>query len=171
LRRHSAQFGLTDDFWIDGSFGYSGYDLKDETANGGPNLFPGPPEFSFNVGANYSLFTSIGEFTFNASYAYTSDQPTHPSETGDSAYRLPAIELVNARIRFKPEGTPFTISLFANNLLDNTYATYGTRFGGGYWDRGGPPHILPPAARPERSALSVVRGKPREVGVTLQFDF
>lgn len=166
-----AQFGLTDNFWIDGSFGYTGYDLKDEVANGGPNLFPGPPEFSFNVGANYSLFTDIGEFTFNASYANTSDQPTHPSEVGDSAYRLPAIELVNARIRFKPEGTPFTISVFANNLLDNTYATYGTRFGGGYWDRAGPPTVIPPEAREPRSALSVVRGKPREVGVTLQFDF
>jgi iron complex outermembrane receptor protein len=166
-----AQFGITKDFWIDGSFGYTGYDLKDEAANGGPNLFPGPPEVSFNIGATYFADLTVGELTFNVNYAYTDEQPTHPSAEGDSAYLLPAIELVNARIRFQPEGVPVSLSVFANNLLNETYATYATRFGGGYWDRGGPPHILPPAARAPRSALSVVRGKPREVGVTLQYDF
>ncbi|OYX47712.1 MAG: hypothetical protein B7Y87_00220 [Sphingomonadales bacterium 32-64-22] len=166
-----AQVYLTEDFWLDGSFGYTGYDLMDESANGGPNLYPEPPEFTYNVGANYSADIGPGQLTLNASYAYTSDQATHPTETGDSAYRLPAIELVNARLRFQPHDVPVTISLFANNLFDNTYATYATRFGGGYWDRGGPIPVLPQAAKYERSALFVVRGKPREVGLTLQYDF
>ncbi|MBB5733286.1 iron complex outermembrane receptor protein [Altererythrobacter atlanticus] len=166
-----AQVFLTNDFWLDGSAGYTGYDLKDPVANSGPNLFPGPPEFSFNVGATYIADLGFGELTFNANYAYTSDQPTHPTETGDSAYRLPAIDLVNARIRFEPDNAPVSISLFANNLLDNTYASYATRFGGGYWDRGGPLAIQIPESRPERTALFVVRGKPREVGLTLQYDF
>ncbi len=166
-----SQLFLTDDFWLDGSFGYTGYDLKDEAANGGPNLFPGPPKFSYNIGANYQADLGPGEVTMNLSYAYTSDQPTHPSETGDSAYRMPAIELVNARVRYKPDGVPITVSAFVNNLLDNTYATYGSRFGGGYWDRGGPTFIQIPAAKPERAALFVVRGKPREFGLTLQYDF
>ena len=166
-----AQLYLTDDFWLDGSAGYTGYDLKDPVANSGPNLFPGPPEFTFNVGATYSADIGPGELTLNANYAYTSDQATHPTDVGDSAYQLPSISLVNARIRFQPENVPVTISLFANNLLDNTYASYATRFGGGYWDRGGPTSIQIPLAAPERSALFVVRGKPREVGLTLQYDF
>jgi len=166
-----AQLFLSDDFWLDGSFGYTGYDLKDEVANGGPNLFPGPPEFSYTMGATYQADIGPGLLSINANYAYTSDQPTHPSETGDSAYRLPSIELVNARIRFEPDNAPVSVSVFANNLFDNTYATYGSRFGGGYWDRGGPTSIQIPAAAPERSALFVVRGKPREVGLTLQYDF
>lgn len=166
-----AQAYLTEDFWLDGSFGYTGYDLKNESANGGPNLYPEPPEFSYNVGANYSADIGPGQLTLNASYAYTSDQSTHPTETGDSAYRLPPIELVNARIRFQPHNAPVTVSLFANNLFDNTYATYATRFGGGYWDRGGPTRIQIDLSKPERSALFVVRGKPREVGLTLQYDF
>ncbi|KPL66815.1 hypothetical protein SZ64_01070 [Erythrobacter sp. SG61-1L] len=162
-----ANLFITDSFSIDGSFGYSGYDLKDPAANGGPNLFPGPPEFNFNVGANYRKDIGPGELSLNLNYAYTSSQSTHPSAVGDSAYQLPAIELVNARIGFKPSNVPVTISLFANNLFDNTYATYGTRFGGGYWDSGAGTGV----AAPPRSALSVVRGKPREVGVTLQYDF
>jgi iron complex outermembrane receptor protein len=166
-----AQIGITRDFWLDGSFGYTGYKLKDETANGGPNLFPGPPKYSYNIGATYMADLGVGELSFNLNYAYTGKQPTHPSAEGDSAYLLPPIELVNARIRFQPDNAPISVSVFANNLLDETYATYATRFGGGYWDRGGPPHILPPAARPPRSALSVVRGKPREVGVSIQYDF
>ena len=166
-----AQFFLTDDFWLDGSAGYTGYDLKDEVANTGPNLFPGPPEFSFNIGANYFAEIAPGDVTFNLSYAYTSDQPTHPTAEGDSAYQLPAIELVNARIKFEPRNTPLSISLFANNLLDNTYSSYATRFGGGYWDRGGPLSVQIPLSAPERSALFVVRGKPREVGLTVQYDF
>ncbi|MEN7537664.1 TonB-dependent receptor [Aurantiacibacter flavus] len=166
-----AQAYLTEDFWFDGSFGYTGYDLLNESANGGPNLYPEPPEFTYNIGANYSADIGPGQLTLNASYAYTSDQATHPSETGDSAYRLPAIELVNARIRFQPHDVPVSISVFANNLFDNTYATYATRFGGGYWDRGGPTRIQIPLSAPERSALFVVRGKPREVGLTLQYDF
>ncbi|GAA0281604.1 TonB-dependent receptor [Alteraurantiacibacter aestuarii] len=166
-----TQAFLTDDFWLDGSFGYTGYDLKDEVANSGPNLFPGPPQISFNVGATYQADVGPGELTLNVNYAYTSNQPTHPTETGDSAYRLPAIELVNARIRYEPDNVPVTVSVFANNLFDNTYATYATRFGGGYWDRGGPTSIQIPAAAPERSALFVVRGKPREVGISLQYDF
>lgn len=162
-----ANLFLTDSFSIDGSFGYSGYDLKDPTANGGPNLFPGPPEFNFNIGANYRNDIGPGELSLNLNYAYTSAQPTHPSATGDSAYLLPAIEMVNARIGFKPENVPVSISLFANNLFDKTYATYGTRFGGGYWDSGSGTGL----AAPQRSALSLVRGKPREIGVTLQYDF
>jgi len=167
-----AQLGLTDNFWLDGSFGYTGFELKDPDANGGPNLFPGPPEISFNVGATYMADLGIGELTLNANYAYTSSQPTHPTDTGDSAYLLPAIELVNTRISFKPANLPVTISAFANNLLDSTYATFATRFGGGYWDRGGPATgPLASKVAPPRSALSAVRGKPREVGLSLQFDF
>lgn len=166
-----AQVYLTDDFWLDGSAGYTGYDVKDEVANSGPNLFPGPPKFSFNIGATYMADVGPGELTFNVNFAHTSSQATHPTDEGDSAYQLPAIDLVNARIRFQPDNAPVTVSLFANNLLDNTYASYATRFGGGYWDRGGPTRIQIPLSAPERSALFVVRGKPREVGLTLQYDF
>ncbi len=165
------QVALTDDFYIDAAGAYIRYDLKDEAANGGPNLYPDVPEITFNVGANYRLAAAIGDFTFNLNYSYTDEQATHPSEGTDSAYTLPAIDLVNARIQFEPSDLPITVTLFANNLLDNTYATYGQRFGGGYWDQGGPPNRLHPVARAPRSALAEVRGRPRHVGLSLQYDF
>ncbi len=46
-------------------------------------------------------------------------------------------------------------------------ATYAQRFGGGFWDAGsgvGP-------AEPPRSALGEVMGRPREVGLTVQYGF
>lgn len=165
------QIALTDNFYIDGAGAIIRYDLADEAANGGPNLYPSVPELAFNVGANYRLDAAVGEFTFNLSYAHTGEQATHPSQVGDSAYTLPAIDLVNARLQFEPADLPLTVTLFANNLLNNTYATFGQRFGGGYWDQGGPPNRLHPLALPPRSALAEVRGRPRHVGLSLQYDF
>ncbi len=165
------RIAVTDNFFLDASGAIIGYDLKDEVANAGPNLYPDVPEKSFNLGATYNAQTSFGELSFNLNYSYTGEQATHNSAVGDSAYTLPAIELVNARIQFQPENAPVRVTLFANNLLDNTYATYAQRFGGGYWDQGGPINRLHPLALPERSALAEVRGRPREVGITLQYDF
>lgn len=162
-----AQVSVTDNLFLDGQFGYTGFEVKDVAANGGPNLLPGPPEFSYNFGATYIADVGAGELILNANYTYTASQPTYPTSTGDSAYDLPAIELVNARVTFKSEKAPVTISVFANNLLNNTYATWGTRFGGGFWDNPTGTGL----GAPPRSALSVVRGKPREVGISLQYDF
>ena len=75
--------------------------------------------------------------------------------------------LVNARLRFVPRwrgvGHPF-----ANNLLDETYATYAQRFGGGFWDAG-------VGRGPRRRRLvphwAKCAGRPREVGLTVQYDF
>ena len=75
--------------------------------------------------------------------------------------------IVNARIRFVPNDGAVSLTLFANNLLDETYATYAQRFGGGFWDAGSGTGL----AAPLRSALGEVRGRPREVGLTVQYDF
>jgi iron complex outermembrane receptor protein len=75
--------------------------------------------------------------------------------------------IVNARILFTPTSERYSISLFANNLLDETYATYAQRFGGGFWDAGNAVGL----AAPLRSALGEVRGRPREYGVTVQYNF
>ena len=60
-----------------------------------------------------------------------------------------------------------TLTLYANNLFDKVYATYAQRFGGGFWDSGAPTGI----AAPPRNMLSVVRGRPREVGFTAKYEF
>ena len=63
---------------------------------------------------------------------------------------------------------PVTVTLFANNLFDKVYSTYGQRFGRGFWGAPGPATGL---NAPLRFALSEIRGRPRQVGLTLQYDF
>jgi len=162
-----AQLLITDNLTLEASGGITKYDLKDEVANGGPNLYPDAPSPMFNVGATYNAVLPFGEATLNLNYAYVGKQATYPAATGDSAYELPSYGIVNARIQFVPDGAPVTVSVFANNLFDKTYATYGQRFGGGYWDAGPPSRL----SSPERSALALVRGRPREIGVTMQYNF
>jgi iron complex outermembrane receptor protein len=161
-----GQLAITRNFIIDGGFALTDPTLKNAPA-GTVNLFPDVPSPTFNVGASWSLFPSFGEVTLNANYAHVGKQATHPTQGTDSAYTLPSYGLVNARIQVRPDNLPITVTAFANNLLDNTYATYAQRFGGGFWDS---PSGAGPAA-PPRSALSEVRGRPREIGLTLQYDF
>ena len=161
-----AQLALAHNFTIDASGGITDPTLKNPPA-GTVHLYPDAPSPSFNIGATYVVERPFGKTTLNLNYAYVGKQATHPSEGTDSSYMLPAYGLVNARIQFALERVPVTISAYANNLLDTTYAVFAQRFGGGYWDSGSG---VGPAA-PPRSALSEVRGRPREIGLTLQYNF
>jgi len=159
--------GLT----LEGSLGLTRYKLKNvpppPTATI-THLFPDIPRTSFTLGGTYATDAGFGRVTVNANYAYVGKQWVYPDDTPDSTYQLPSYGLVNARLQIEPTNWPVTISLYANNLLDKVYATYAQRFGGGFWDAGGVPtgKSVPP-----RSMLSVVRGRPREVGVTAKFTF
>jgi len=161
-----GQLALTRDLILDGSFAFTDPRLKNAPA-GTVNLFPDVPSPTFNAGATWSLFPTFGEVTLNANYARVGKQATHPTEGTDSAYTMPSYGLVNARVRVEFEDWPVTLTAFANNLLDNTYATYAQRFGGGFWDSPSGAGL----AAPPRSALAEIRGRPREVGLTLQYDF
>jgi iron complex outermembrane receptor protein len=161
-----AQLQITRDLSLDGGLAVTEPTLKNAPA-GTVNLFPDVPSPTFNVGATWSPDTPVGRLTLNASYAYVGEQATHPTEGTDSSYTLPAYGIVNARAQLRLERLPVTITAFANNLLDEVYATYAQRFGGGFWDSGAGTGL----AAPPRSALSEVRGRPREIGLTLQYDF
>ncbi|MEP7246510.1 MAG: TonB-dependent receptor [Gammaproteobacteria bacterium] len=163
-----AWFAATENLSFDAGVGITKDDLKDPIANSGPNLFPAQPSPSFNVGATYGLtFSNQSRLAFNVNYAYVGKQETHPTANSDSSYELPKYDLVGARIQWQsPKGND-SVSLFGANLLDETYATYATRFGGGFWDSGS--GTL--AAAPLRSARTAVRGRPRSFGVTYQHNF
>jgi iron complex outermembrane receptor protein len=161
-----GQLSITRNLVIDGSFAFTDAELRNAPA-GTVNLFPDIPSPTYNIGASWSVFPTFGQVTFNANYAYVGDQATHPSEGTDSSYTLPSYGLLNARIRVELEDLPVTITAFANNLFDKTYATYAQRFGGGFWDSPAGTGLAAPA----RSALAEIRGRPRELGLTVQYDF
>lgn len=163
-----AQLVVTSRLMLDGSMGITEYDVKDPVANSGPNLFPAQASPSWNLGGTYTLpITGGSNLAFNVSYAYVGSQATHPTKDSDSSYELPSYDLVNARLMWTSANKRNVVTLFANNLLDDTYATYATRFGGGYWDSGSGAGV----AAPPRSAIGVVRGRPRDYGLTFQHNF
>ncbi len=161
-----GMLALSNDFYIDGSFAAFKPTLSNAPA-GTVNLFPDAPSPSFNIGATWNTDIADGELSFNASYAWQGKMETHPSSGTDSSYTLPSYGLVNARVNLALEDYPVTFTLAANNLLDKTYAVYAQRFGGGFWDAGAPTGL----AAPPRSALSEFRGRPREVSLTVRYDF
>ncbi|MEO5705828.1 MAG: TonB-dependent receptor [Alteraurantiacibacter sp.] len=161
-----GQLRLSDSFLIDGSFAAFKPTLINPPA-GTVNLFPDAPSPTYNIGATWIGDGLGGELTLNASYAYLGKMETHPTSGTDSSYTLPSYGIVNARVQLALEDYPVTFTLAGTNLFDKTYATFAQRFGGGFWDSGAGTGL----AAPLRSALSVVRGRPREVSLTMRYDF
>jgi iron complex outermembrane receptor protein len=162
-----GQVVITPDFTLDGSLGLTDYTLKN-VPPGTTHLFPDAPTPTYNIGANYTLRTGGGSATFNISYAYVGKQSVYPDDSEDSGYILPSYGLVNARLMIGSDSLPMTVTFYANNLLDEVYATYAQRFGRGFWATGGPAVGL---NAPVRSMLSVVRGRPREFGAAVKYSF
>lgn len=162
-----GQLSLTDNLFLDGSMAYFTPTLISAPA-GTVNLFPDAPSPTFNIGATWVGDVPGGELQLNANYTWQGEMETHPSSGTDSSYTLPSYGLLNARARLTLNDYPISFTLFSNNLLNKTYATYAQRFGGGFWDSG---NRLATGALPDRSALSENRGRPREVGLTVQYSF
>jgi hypothetical protein len=155
--------------------------------NNGPNLFPPPMDEEWSLGARYDLSSERGNYSFALTYVDTGTMQTHPggftpeenavygcsafqASFIDSRYEIPSFELLNATFRFTTESGKWTTTLFANNLTDEVYASSGQTFGRGFWTVGGPPGVQGPFAAP-RSAVADYRGRPREYGVSFQFNF
>jgi iron complex outermembrane receptor protein len=187
-----GQFVVTENFLLDFSAGNLDSELENVCANNGDFLFPGPVKDSYSLGGRWSDDLRGGSnLTVALNYGWTGKQQTHPggvldpvsngcaaSTTWfyDSRYELPDYGLWNARVSFAPSSGNWSLALFANNLTDEVYANYASRFGGGFWDS--TPLAIPPQtpttlpiATAQRSALGLTRGRPREVGVTFQYNF
>ena len=180
-----AQLAVTENLTVDGSLGTTSYNIHDVVANGGPNLFPPQASPTWNAGATYALRnTDAGSFTFNVNYSYTSAQESYPESTdpallSDGAFRMPSYDMVNTRLQWTSTDQKNTVTLYANNLLDKTYENFATKFGGGFWDgfnsqtgiRAGLGSAAPGVGAPLRNMVSVTRSRPREFGVTYQYNF
>jgi iron complex outermembrane receptor protein len=178
-----GQFAVTDNVMLDFSAGNLDYELANVCANNGDFLFPGPADDSYSLGARWLRPLSSGAgLTFALSYGWTGKQQTHPGGVVDfaakgcaastanfldSRYQLPDYGLWNGRARYQSADGNWSVTVFGNNLTDEVYGNYASRFGGGFWDAGAPVGL----AAPPRSALTTVRGRPREYGVTFQYNF
>jgi len=181
-----GQLAVTDAFAIDFAAGIVDSHLLDVCANNGDFLFPGPVEESYSIGVRWAKALRNGaDLGWSVSFAHVGEQQTHPGGTHDavakcgsptpgwfldSRYELPSYGLVNARVRYGSSDDRWALTLFANNLTDENYANYATRFGGGFWDFVNPA-LAGGIGIPERSALGRTMGRPREVGVNFRYGF
>jgi iron complex outermembrane receptor protein len=181
-----GQLGVTDNFGIDFSAGLVDSKVADVCANNGDFLFPGPVEDSYSLGAHWAVpMESRGALSFSLNYAWTGKQQTHPGGTAtpcftaagapnltptfffDSRYELPDYGLLNGRVQYAAVDGKWSLALFGNNLTDEVYASYASRAGGGFWDGVN----MQGVGAPLRSMRGVTRGRPREFGLTFQYNF
>jgi iron complex outermembrane receptor protein len=177
-----GQVVLTDNLSLDFSAGTVNYEVEDVCGNNGKYLFPGPVEDSYTIGLRGDNLMSSGKrLSWSLSYAYVGEQETHPGSAGmaelgclgvvrftDSAYRAPDYALLNGRISLTNDDGKWAVTLFGNNLTDENYATYASRFGGGFWEAS---PVAVGLRAPDRSALGRTMGRPRELGVQFKYNF
>jgi iron complex outermembrane receptor protein len=179
-----GQIAVTDNVFIDFSAGSVDFLLYDVCGNNGANLFPGPVEDSYTLGIRGFNDLSAGrQLSWSLSYAHVGEQETHPGSAGvegldcpspvsswftDSDYRNPDYGLLNGRITVTSADNTWNVSLFGNNLTDEVYANFASRFGGGFWEASPAPFGL---RAPDRSALGNTMGRPREYGVEFRYNF
>jgi iron complex outermembrane receptor protein len=155
----------TDDVKIRSSFGLinSEYDEGQRfTPNGvlvGGNNFPNAPDVTFNLGVDWNIMEIKGgfvDFTIDAQYMgeynfdpfgnYGGNYPGGSADVGSGylaskelAEGNPAYWLLNGRLTYATEN--YTISVWAKNITDRFYNTYGLNlnaFGQDYLARGLP---------------------------------
>lgn len=182
-----AMFAVTDRFTLEGATGRANYTLSNPCINNGPFMFPPPMEREYSLSGRYDLPAARGNYTIAVNYAHTGPMPTHsggftPAEQAqfgcsafaasfiDSRYEVPPYDLVNATLRYTSNTGRWSATLYANNLTDEVYANNAQSVGRGFWTAGGPPGLVGISAVP-RHALADYRGRPREYGLTFQYNF
>jgi outer membrane receptor protein involved in Fe transport len=145
------------------------------------------------LAGRYEWPRPTGAFMFTLNYTKTGPMQTHPggftpeelagltcfatpqaavfpSTFVDSRYQVPSYNLANLSVRYAPNDGKWTGSFFVNNLTDEVFANNAQSFGRGFWTQGGPPGAVGLSAAP-RQAVADYRGRPREYGLTVQYNF
>jgi iron complex outermembrane receptor protein len=182
-----AVFAVTERFTVEGATGRANYEMSNVCINNGPYLFPPPMDREYNLSGRYDLPRPTGNFAFTLNYTKTGPMQTHPggftaAENSiygcsafaatfiDSRYEVPSYNLANLSVRYSPNDGKWAATFFANNLTDEIYANNAQSFGRGFWTQGGPAGGAGFSA-PPRQAVADYRGRPREIGITFQYNF
>jgi iron complex outermembrane receptor protein len=188
-----ATFAVTDRLTIEGATGRANFEMSNPCINNGPYLFPPPMDREHTLAGRYEWPRPTGAFMFTLNYTKTGPMQTHPggftpeelagltcfatpqaavfpSTFVDSRYQVPSYNLANLSVRYAPNDGKWTGSFFVNNLTDEVFANNAQSFGRGFWTQGGPPGAVGLSAAP-RQAVADYRGRPREYGLTFQYNF
>jgi iron complex outermembrane recepter protein len=156
-----AMFAVTDRFTLEAATGRAKYKMSNVCINNGPFLFPPPMDRESTLSGRYDFPASSGNFTVGLSYTKTGSMQTHPG--GFTPEELARVTCF---------ATP-AAATFAATFIDSRYEVYANNaqsFGRGFWTVGGPGGAAGFSA-PPRSAVADYRGRPREYGLTFQYNF
>ena len=184
-----AMFAVTERLTVDASAGWVDYVMENPCVNNGLFIFPPPIDQSSTFGLRYLLPRERGSnFEFSLSYTNEGAQETHPGGLTaqqhaafacptttpmwfiDSRYRMDSYSLLNGMVRYTADNGRWSAALYGNNLTDEVYGNNGQSFGRGFWTAGGPTTLVGINAVP-RGAFADFRGRPREYGLTFQYNF
>jgi iron complex outermembrane receptor protein len=90
------------------------------SADASGNKIMRTPDLTLNTGFNYRIPTDLGDFDVQVTYYYNDGFYWHP----ENRLKEDAYHLVNSTITWSRMGSPFSVSLWGRNLLDEEYATY-----------------------------------------------
>lgn len=182
-----ANLGVTERFTLDASAGWIDYVMENPCINNGLFLIPSPVEQSWNLGGRYDLpMRNNANLSIGLNYSSEGAQETHPGgltpaqntalgcpntnplNFQDSRYRIDGYDLLNATVRYTPSEGNWSLTLYGANLTDEKYGNNAQAFGRGFWTAGGP---LVGINNIHRNAIAEFRGRPREYGLTFQYNF
>ncbi len=109
------------------------------------------PEWTYTLGAQYTVPVGDGDVSMNANYAYKSSQYSNNSTS--NSVKLPAYGVANVRIEYD-SGAQWKVAAFGTNIFDKYYITTGTN---------GRQNTL--------ATLTHSPGRPAEYGVSLTWSF
>lgn len=81
------------------------------------NELPFAPNFTFNLGANYTLPIGDGEADFNLNYSYTGRMWAGP----DNILKQPSYGLLDGSLTYKFPGNHFELGVWARNITKEKY--------------------------------------------------
>jgi iron complex outermembrane recepter protein len=144
---------LTDNFSVDGSFGYNKFTSADLTINGRERKLTGIPELQGNLGAQYvSNLDDNGSITTRLDMFHTDDIYYDPLNQPLAAE--PAYTTFNGRITYTTQNQDWSVVLAVTNLTDEFYFTSKSD-----------------AITGNLSTLAGQPNRPREWSLTLRRDF
>ncbi len=86
--------------------------------NASGNYLPRAPDFSFNLGLDYRLSNSLGDWDVNGNYVYSSKYYWDP----DNHHAQNSMGLLDANLTFRPKGLEhWSVSLWGKNLTNVQY--------------------------------------------------
>ena len=188
-------FAVTERFTIEAATGRANYEMSNPCINNGPFLFPPPMDKEHSLNGRYELPRPTGNFTFSLSYTKTGPMQTHPggftpeelasitcfatpaaavfpSTFIDSRYEVPSYDLANlSRALLAANDGKWTGTFFVQQPdgrgLRQQRAVVRPRILDARRSAG----RRRASSAPPRQAVADYRGRPREYGITFQYNF